>query len=110
MKKTYKDYAVLLNIGAILAKVIQIVTTYLINANTLNMQGDNTLETGLGNMFTAFVSVPLMAIFILTTFIIIMVLINVWAHDKKEIKTGNIVGLIILFVLNIIPVIAITLS
>ena len=110
VEKTYGNYRALLLILVFVAKIIQVASTYLINADTLNIQGDNTLETGLGNMFTALVSIPLMAFFIITTFIILLVIVIVWTGNKKKITTGNIIGLVILYVLNLIPVIAITLS
>ncbi len=107
VEKTYGNYRALLLILVFVAKLIQIVSTIFINGN-LSLQGDDTLETGLGNMFTAFVSIPLIAFFIITTFIILLVIVIVWTGNKKKITTGNIIGLVILYVLNLIPVIAIT--
>ena len=108
-EKTYGNYRALLLILVFVAKIIQVASTIFINGN-LSLQGDDTLATGLGNMFTALVSIPLMAFFIITTFIILLVIVIVWTGNKKKITTGNIIGLVILYVLNLIPVIAITLS
>lgn len=108
VEKNYSEYKGLLIILTFVAKAIQIILTLLVNTNTLRMEGDGTLETGLGNMFTFFVTIPGMIIYGLIIFIVLLAIVLSWCEKKKKIETGNLILLIILFVLNVLPIIAIT--
>ena len=108
VEKSYKDYKGILIILVFVAKAIQIILTLLVNNNKLSVQGDGTLATGLGNMFTAFITIPGMFIYGLIIFIVLLVIVLSWCEKKKKIDTGNLIVLIILYVLNTLPIIAIT--